>query len=206
MAGWSRRRCGRARRRSRPARGAARRAAEIPGIVGRAVDIVVALPVGEVQRHVGLAEQGDAGIHHALCDQRILCRDRVLEGGIAPGGGEARDVEGFLDGHRHTVQRAPIFATIKRSISGIGTVTCSALVTPDNGIDGAIKLCRPAQKHFQQVARRNLPSLKPGRQHGGTFKPKFSHCFSPLEGGAEILRGGGDQQDYPVVPETSKIP
>ena len=48
-------------RRRRTARRAARRAVEVPRIVGDAVDRVVALPVAQHQRHVGLAEDHGAG-------------------------------------------------------------------------------------------------------------------------------------------------
>ena len=48
-------------RRRRAARGSAGGPAEIPGIVGRAVDFVERLPVAEKQRHVGLADHDRAG-------------------------------------------------------------------------------------------------------------------------------------------------
>src|ERR1700674_4967661 len=47
-------------RRGGPAGGAARRAAEIPRIVGRSVNVVVALPVAQNDGHIGLAEDESA--------------------------------------------------------------------------------------------------------------------------------------------------
>ena len=69
--------CGQRRRRA--AGRAAWCARKVPGVVGGAVDLVVALPVGEHERHVGLAKQDDTGVEHALHRQGILAGDIGLE-------------------------------------------------------------------------------------------------------------------------------
>ena len=66
-------------RRGRAAGGAARRAPEIPGIVGGAVHRVVALPVGEHERHIALAEEHHARAEQAVHGERIARRPIVLE-------------------------------------------------------------------------------------------------------------------------------
>ena len=70
----------------------------VPGVGGGAVDGVVALPVGEIDGDVGLAEDDRSGRLQAPNgdggDGDLL----VLQFRVASGGGEALDVEAFLDG------------------------------------------------------------------------------------------------------------
>ena len=56
------------------------RPGEVPGIVGRAVDLVVALPVSEAERHVGLAENDGSGAFEAGHRERVLLGDESLNG------------------------------------------------------------------------------------------------------------------------------
>src|SRR2546421_61586 len=83
-------------RRRRAAGGASGRAAEVPWVVRRAVDVVVALPVGQRDGHVGLAQHDGASGLGARDDQSILCWPPVLAAREAPGGRQSRDVEGLL--------------------------------------------------------------------------------------------------------------
>ena len=71
----------------------------------RAVDRIVALPVGEAHRHVGLAEHHRARRGEALHGQRVLVGGAVALLLIAPGGRQAGEVEALLHRHRHAEQR-----------------------------------------------------------------------------------------------------
>ena len=59
--------------------------AEIEGIVGGAVDLVVALPVAERERHVGLAEDDAAGVLDARNRERVFLRLEILLRRDTPG-------------------------------------------------------------------------------------------------------------------------
>src|SRR6516165_8480042 len=90
----------------RSARGATWRAAEVPGIVGAAVDVVEAVPVAEHIGHVGLAEYDRAGGANARDHERVLPGYEILERRHAPGGRQAVDVERFLDHDGNALERA----------------------------------------------------------------------------------------------------
>ena len=92
------------KRRRRAARGPSGRAAEIPGIISCPVDVVVALPVAQHQRHIGLAEDDGARVLHAGDDQRVFFRHEALELRDTPGRRQSGDIEGFLHRHRDAEQ------------------------------------------------------------------------------------------------------
>src|SRR5437868_2571416 len=92
-------------RRRRAAGRAARRAAEVIGIVGGAVDVVVTLPVAEPDRHIGLAEDHAAGFFHPRNRQRVFRGPVILLRHKAPCRGQAGDVVGFLHGQGNAEQR-----------------------------------------------------------------------------------------------------
>ena len=71
-------------RRRRSARGAARRPCPVPRIVGRAVNVVVALPVAEAEGHIGLAEDDGAGVLEARDRERVFLGDEILERRVCP--------------------------------------------------------------------------------------------------------------------------
>src|SRR5262249_28667926 len=87
-------------------RRAARRPGYVPGIVGRTVDRIVALPIGEHQRHISLAKQNGASFLQTLRSEGARLGHVVGKLGIAPGRRRAGDVIALLDGHRHAVERA----------------------------------------------------------------------------------------------------
>ncbi len=89
---------------------AARCAAEIPGVVARAIDRIVALPVGEHQRHIRLAEHDRAGRLEPSNRDSIVPHWDALRPRNAQGGGKTGDVGALLDGHRHAQQRSAIAA------------------------------------------------------------------------------------------------
>ena len=98
----------------------------VVGVVGCAVDVVVALKVGEHQRHVGFAENDDAGRLQFLDRLGVVVGDIVFPGDVAPGGGRAFDVVRLLDRHGYAVQRAQIVAVRDRRIGGFGL--CQGLI------------------------------------------------------------------------------
>jgi hypothetical protein len=75
------------------------------GVAAAAIDRVEALPVGEVHRHVGLADDDRARCLQPPHQLGIVRGDGVLEARMAEGGGKPFDVEAFLDRHRHAEQR-----------------------------------------------------------------------------------------------------
>ena len=129
----------RRQRRRRSAGGAAGRAAEVVGIVGGAVDVVVALPVGERDRHVGLAEDDAARVLHPRDRQRVFRRPEILLRRKAPGGRQPRDVVGFLHRHRQAEQR-PCLAARQRRIGGA------------RGIQAAVEIANADRVDFRIVA------------------------------------------------------
>jgi hypothetical protein len=114
-------------RRGRAARRAARRARPVPRIVRRPVDVVVALPVAEAARHIGLAENDCARRLEAAHGKRVFPRDEVLGRGYAPGRRQSGDVIGFLDRDRHAEQRPTLAARerrirLSRRLAGAGEI------------------------------------------------------------------------------------
>src|SRR5205085_2450337 len=99
----------------RAAGGAAGRAREIIRIVRGAVDVVIALPVAEPERHVGLAKDDAARVLDACDRQGVFLRDEILLRHKPPGRRQASDVVGFLDGEGQAEQR-PVFAARERSV------------------------------------------------------------------------------------------
>ena len=108
----------RGKRRRFAARRATGRARQVPRVVGGAVNVIVALRVGEHVRHVGLAEHDGAGMQQAIDQERVAGGDVVLPQRIAEGGRQAGDIERFLDRHRNAVQRSPALAAGEGGIGG----------------------------------------------------------------------------------------
>ncbi len=102
-------------RRRRPAGGAARRAPQVPGVVGGAVDLVVALHVVQPQGHIGLAEHHRARRPEPRHLHRVLGRHVVAVLRHAPGRRQTGDVVGLLDRHRNAEQR-PLLASGPRPV------------------------------------------------------------------------------------------
>ena len=106
-------------------------------IIGGAVDVVVALPVAEPERHVGLAEDHAAGFLDARNRQRVLARDKILLRRIAPGRGQACDVVGLLHGQRDAEQRAR-FGMLQRRVGSARRLQAALEISHANRIDLAV--------------------------------------------------------------------
>ncbi len=100
--------------RCRSARRAAWRAAQVPRIVGGAVDRVEGLPVGELGTDVGLADDDGARVLEAADHDGVLSNVDLVRTRDAPCGGQSGDVEGLLDRHRKAEQGAPVAVQQRR--------------------------------------------------------------------------------------------
>ena len=159
-AGLERRHAGRERRR-RAAGRAAGRALQVPRIVGRAVDLVVALEVLQVRGHVRLAEDHRAGVEQTVDHDGVRRSDIVPELGQAPGRGPAGDVVGVLDRHRQAVQRTPILAAPKRLVGRARARPRPLDVEMDDGVEGAVEPLDARQIVLQQLQATDLAPLDP---------------------------------------------
>ena len=139
------------------ARRAAGRARRIPRVVGGAVDVVVALRVGEHEGHIGLAVHDGAGLQQAIDQEGVAGGDIVLPQRVAEGGRQTRDVERFLDGHRNAVQRSPAIAARKGGIGG--ACAFSRLVDlPDNDcVEPGVMAFRARQIEVEQLDAADAP-------------------------------------------------
>src|SRR5580698_6854708 len=67
------------KRRRRSPRRATGRAADVPGIVGRSVDLIIALELAKPRRDVGFADNDCAGLLQPRHGERILGRHKIPE-------------------------------------------------------------------------------------------------------------------------------
>ena len=127
-------------RRCCAARRAAADAIMVVRVAGAAVIGVVGLQIGEADGDVGLAEDYRAGGLHALDGDRVGLGDMVGVFGEAPAGGEAGDVEAFLDRHGYAEERASLIffgigaGVVERLGGSAGTVE----IADDDGVDLAV--------------------------------------------------------------------
>ena len=140
----------------RAARRAARRALEVPRVARDAVDRVVALPVVEHDRHVGLAEQDGTGPSGTRDDQRVVVGLEVLGLRDAPGGRQAGHVERLLHRHRHAEQR-PLVAARQRRVGGPGGLSRTLEVAHDDGIDRGVAALDARDQVIGEFERREPP-------------------------------------------------
>ena len=159
----------------RAARGAARRPRQVPRVVGRAVDGVEALPVGEVERHVRLAEEHDAGPEQAVDGQRVPGRDVVVEGRHAPRRGQAGDVVRLLDGHGHAVQRAPHLAAGQRAVGGARPRARALEIPDDDRVQRAIVALDARQVEVEQLETAELLAADVGGEPPGRAERNVEH-------------------------------
>src|ERR1700722_12056957 len=111
---------------------------EVPWVGGRAVYRIVALPVRQAHRHIGLAEYHGTGRGQTLDRQRVLGGDVVAILLEAPGAAQAGDVEALLHRHRHAEQRAGT-AIAPLLVEHAGTIARAVEVAHHNGIGPVIE-------------------------------------------------------------------
>jgi hypothetical protein len=153
----------------------------VPRIVGRPVNRIEGLPVGEHDRHVGFAEEGRSGLDEAVHRQCVALRKVVLELRQPPGGRHTNHVEGLFDRHRHAMERAP------RLASGQGFIGCaSALargfqVRCDDRTDPRVVGLYPCKIQFQQLLAADPASADARGERLGGLKCNFvRHLLSPV--------------------------
>ena len=174
----------------RPTGGAAGTSRQIPGIVRAPVDVIGALSVHEPRRHVRLAEYDRAGLQKPVHHDSVGLCDIVLERGKAPGCRQAFDIEGLLDGHRQTMQRAKRFAAGKRPVRLYCPLARAAEIFHDDGVDGRIVGTDTLDKIFKQFERADLPGAQPARKFSSGLKRESCH--------RDLLHPAG-MPPYPVV-------
>ncbi len=158
-------------RRRRTAGGAARRAAEVERVVGGAVDLVVALPVAEAERHIGLAENDAAGVLDAGDRQRVLGGNEILLRRKAPGRRQPGDVVGFLHRQRHAEQRLALAAR-QRGIGCARGVERAIEIAHADRVDLAVMPLDAVDRMLRQLDRGNLlRSQRLCRLDGGCETP-----------------------------------
>ena len=148
------------------------------GIVRGAVNLVVALKIGQRQGHVRLAEDDDAGGFQLLYRFRILGGDVVLPDRVAPGSGSACQVEGFLDGHGHTVEGPQALSPGQCLVGSSGTLQGQIPDIHHDGVQCAVVSIDPIQVELEQLDSGDLFFADGGGQLGGRGKNQVAHGTS----------------------------
>ena len=153
-------------------------ARHIPRIVRRAVDIVITLPVHQVERHIGASDQHRARTQQPLDDGRIRRCPAALQRGNAPGVRLSLDPERFLDRDRHAVERTGTVAARERLIRLLGLPQRLIAHLVGEGVELRIVLIDALEHAPRQFDRRDL--LRPDRR--GSAKGR---------GEVEVVHAGG---------------
>jgi hypothetical protein len=134
------------------ARTSAAGAAGVGGVVGDAVDRIDRLPVAQRLWHIGLAKNDRARRFQPRNGVGIAGGDVVRVLAKSPMGGEALDVERFLNGHRHAEQRGrvarrcPCVRRVRRRARPIE-------VADDDGVDRRVARFDAGDGRFRFGAR-----------------------------------------------------
>src|SRR6185437_12787407 len=134
--------------------GAPGRARRIPRIARPAMNRVDALPVPEISRDVGLADDDGAARFEARDGDRIVLRQWPADTLYAPGRRQSRYIEGFLDRHRHTEERPPV-STGKRGVSGGSGHTRPPEIPHHHRVEVSVPRFDPGDRLIQRLDRRN---------------------------------------------------
>ncbi len=124
-------------------------------IVGGAVDLVVALPVAEPDRHVGLAEDHAARGPGAGNRQRVFARREILLRRKAPRRRQSRDVVGFLHRQGNAEQR-PGLAARAGGIGGAGGIEAAFEIADAYRIDPGVVPLDAGNRVLRQLHGRDL--------------------------------------------------
>jgi hypothetical protein len=137
------------------------------GLWGGAVDGIVALPIGEHQRDVGLAEEHHARLFETLDRERAGVGHVGFERWIAPRGGRASNVVALLDGHGHTMQRSPDLALSERRIGSLGALSRPLAVLPYDRVELRVESIDACQEMLEHLARADFLAADQMRNIGG---------------------------------------
>ena len=143
-----------------PAGRTARGQREVPRVVGGAIDRVVALPVGEHQRDVGLSEQHRPGVEAAIDGEGIAGGDVVALGGAPQVVGRPATLKLSLMviGTPNSARAAVVFV-VEGGGAGAGTVE----VAHHDGVDAGIEAFDAGDVMVEQFETAEVA----GTQHGG---------------------------------------
>ena len=153
----------RGQRRARSARGAAGRPAEIPRVVRRPVDVVVALEIPQADRDIGLADDDGACRLQPRDHKGVFRRLEIPEMRKAPCRRQAGDVERFLEGHGNAEQRQPL-AAAKRGIGGACGVSRAIEIANDDRVDPPVQRLDARDRMREQLGRGHFASVQGGQQ------------------------------------------
>ena len=199
----------RGERRGRSARGPAGDKLEIPGVVGGAVDRVVALEVGQVVRDVGLAKDDRPGREEPVHGHRVRRRDVVAKLRHTPGGGKSLDVVGVLDGHRHAVKGSPDLSAGERGVRLAGAGAGPIEVEHHDGVEIGVEALDPDDVVVQQLEAADppLPDLRgearcalKGRFHTACLLGLYSFGWR-----ARLRRAGAGRCPRRLRPEPTPV-
>ncbi len=176
-----------------PAGGPARRAGQVVGIAGAAVDRIVALVIGQPGRDIGLAEDHRAGRLQPADADGVGRGHELLEGLEAPGGRQAPDVVGLLDRHRQAEQRAALPAG-QGGVGGAGGLAGAGEVAHHHGVDGLIAGLDAGDGFVGQFQGADAPRGQGRHEIGGggvqgVAAQDFGHAGSPFDPDGIIRRG-----------------
>ena len=140
-------------RRGAASGGSTRCSRDVPRIVRSSVDRVVALPVTEHDRHVGLADDDGACRFETLDGNRRAGALHVLERRQAPGVRRALIGECLLDRDRHAVEGPPRLALSQRFVRLPCARDCLLAKLPDDRVDLRVVEVDPPKREVQQFGR-----------------------------------------------------
>jgi hypothetical protein len=123
-------------------------------IVGPAIDRIVRLPVGEVGRDIGLAEDDRAGALELADHPGVARGDRVGIFAVTPGSRQAADIEAFLDRHRHAEQRLVLGQP--PGGHGLGLFLRAVEVGHHHRVDMRVEMFDPRNRRFDRLEWRHL--------------------------------------------------
>jgi hypothetical protein len=122
----------------------------------RAVDLIVALPIGEPDWNVCHAKHDRAGGLEPLHWKAIGFGPPIPKIRVAPGCRQAGDRELLLDGHRQSKQR-PTLTTRERGISIVSCRACPVEVAHNDRVDLWIKRLDARNRVVDKLAGGDLP-------------------------------------------------
>ena len=113
---------------------------KVVGVVGATVNKVVGLAVKSQLGGVGLAQEYCARLPKPLHNRGVLFRHEVGPAEGAAGADNALGVQGVLDGHGDTVERAEGVTAGTGLIGDPGLISCTVGAELDDGVELAVNL------------------------------------------------------------------
>ena len=180
---------------------AARYAGQIPGVIGGPVDGIEALPVGQHQGDVGLAEDNSASGLQPLHGHRVTLRIVVLIRRIPPRRRRADPVKILFNRHGHAMQWSPDFPACECGIRRIGALAGLLVLSENNGIKPGIVVLHALQIELQQLTCAYVLVLDLVASESADAKARCSitpsppRCIAAAERCASAAAGSGSGAD-----------